>query len=374
MDFGFTPQNEAFRQEVRQFLEENVTPELRAELAARGEEGTAGPLLREFRRKLGEKGWAGMSWPKEYGGQEKDRIDQFVFEEEMVRAKVGFGLGGLEQAIAIMTAGSDEQKQYFLPRLVTGEVSFALGYTEPSGGTDLASLQTRAEADGDDFVINGQKMFTSGAHNSTHLYLMARTDPTLPKHRGISIFLVPMDTPGITVTPLWTIVGTRTNMVYLDDVRVHRSALLGELNRGWYIGSAALNLGRGGAGRYHENVEAFEGILDYVRETRLNGHRLADEPAVRERLAELYCEAQVARLLLWRQMSLEKRGIYNPPYEVSASKVWGPEFWVKSTQVITQILGPYGQLAAGSDVAPQDGWFARKYLGAARATFAHGGV
>lgn len=138
MDFGFTPENEAFRQEVRQFLEENITPELRAELAARGEEGTAGPLLREFRRKLGEKGWAGMSWPKEYGGQEKDRIDQFVFEEEMVRAKVGFGLGGLEQAIAIMTAGSEEQKQYFLPRLVTGEVSFALGYTEPSGGTDLA--------------------------------------------------------------------------------------------------------------------------------------------------------------------------------------------------------------------------------------------
>ncbi len=111
-----------------------------------------------------------------------------------------------------------------------------------------------------------------------------------------------------------------------------------------------------------------------MKETRFNGHRLADEPAVRERLAELYCEAQVARLLLWRQMSLEKRGIYNPPYEVSASKVWGPEFWVKSTQVITQILGPYGQLAAGSDVAPRDGWFARKYLGAARATFAHGGV
>ena len=141
-----------------------------------------------------------------------------------------------------------------------------------------------------------------------------------------------------------------------------------------YIGSAALNLGRGGAGRYHENVEAFEAIVDYVKETRRNGNTLAEEPAVRERLAELYCEAQVARLFLWRQMSLEKRGNFNPPYEVSASKVFGPEFYVKSTQVITQILGPYGQLAEGSELAPQDGWYARKYLGAARTTFAHGGV
>lgn len=323
-----------------------------------------------------------MSWPKEYGGQERDRVDQFIFEEEMARAQLGFGLGGLEQvagvmleqAAAIMLAGGEAQKEYFLPRLTTGEVRFALGYTEPSGGTDLAALQTRAEEDGDDFVINGQKMFTTSAHSCTHLYLMARTDPNLPKHRGISIFLVPIETPGITVTPLWTIVGGRTNMVFLDDVRVPRTALLGEKNRGWYIGAAALNLGRGGAGRYHENVEAFEAIVRYVKETRFNGRSLADEPAVRERLAELYCEAQVCRLFLWRQMSLERRGEFNPPYEVAASKVFGPEFYVKSSQLITQILGPYGQLAEGSERAPQDGWFARKYLGAARTTFAHGGV
>lgn len=373
MDFGFTPENEAFRQEVRRFLAENVTPELRAELDEQ-QDGKPGPHTREFRRKLGERGWIGMSWPREYGGEERDRIDQFVFEEEMIRAKVGIGLGGLEQAAAIMTAGSEEQKKHFLPGLISGDISFALGYTEPSGGTDLASLQTRADEDGDEFVINGQKMFTSTAHNCTHIYLMARTDPNLPKHRGISIFLVPIETPGITVTPLWTIVGGRTNMVYFDDVRVHRTALLGEKNRGWYIGSAALNLGRGGAGRYHENVEEFEAVVRYVKETRFNGHALADEPEIRERLAELYCEAQVARLFLWRQMSLEQRGEFNPPYEVSSSKVFGPEFYVKSSQIITQILGPYGQLAAGSELAPQNGWYARKYLGAARTTFAHGGV
>jgi 3-oxocholest-4-en-26-oyl-CoA dehydrogenase alpha subunit len=373
MDFGFTPENEAFRQEVREFLAEHVTPELRAELDDQ-QEGRAGPLAQEFRRKLGERGWIGMSWPREYGGQECDRVDQFIFEEEMIRAKVGLSLGGLEQAAAIMTAGTEEQKQYFLPGLVSGEVSFALGYTEPSGGTDLASLQTRAEEDGDYFVINGQKMFTSAAHNCSHIYLMARTDPEMPKHRGISIFLVPIETPGITVTPLWTIVGGRTNMVYLDDVRVPRTALLGEKNRGWYIASAALNLGRGGAGRYYENVEEFESIVEYVKEARRNGHSLAEEPALQERLAELYCEAQVCRLFLWRQMSLERRGEFNPPYEVSSSKVFGPEFYVKSSQIITQILGPYGQLEKGSEVAPKDGWYARKYLGAARTTFAHGGV
>lgn len=373
MDFGFTPENESFRREVREFLAEHITPELRAELDEQ-QEGRAGPLAREFRRRLGEKGWIGMSWPSEYGGQERDRVDQFIFEEEMIRAKVGLSLGGLEQAAAIMTAGAEEQKQYFLPGLVSGEVSFALGYTEPSGGTDLASLQTRAEEDGDYFVINGQKMFTSAAHNCSHIYLMARTDPDLPKHRGISIFLVPIETPGITVTPLWTIVGGRTNMVYLDDVRVPRTALLGEKNRGWYIASAALNLGRGGAGRYHENVEEFESIVEYVKEARRNGHPLADEPALQERLAELYCEAQVCRLFLWRQMSLERRGEFNPPYEVSSSKVFGPEFYVKSSQIITQILGPHGQLAQGSEHAPKDGWYARKYLGAARTTFAHGGV
>src|SRR5688572_24824389 len=251
MDFGFTPENEKLREEVKQFIKEHSTPELMEELAGETEGGSGGPRVKEVRQKVADKGWLAMSWPKEYGGLNANRMDQFIVEEAFTRAKMGVGLGAtFEQAGAIMTAGTEEQKRYFLPRMLTGEVSFAMGYTEPTGGTDLASLKTRAEEDGDFYVINGQKMFTSAAHNCTHIYLMTRTDPDLPKHRGISIFLVPIETPGITYTPLWTLTGGRTNMLYLDNVRVPRTSMLGEKNRGWYVAAAALNLGRGGSTRY----------------------------------------------------------------------------------------------------------------------------
>ncbi len=373
MDFGFSGENEALRDEVRKFIRENTSPELLAELKA-STEGHAGPLVAALRQRVADKGWLAMSWPPEYGGLQASRVEQFIVEEEFVRANVGVGLGTtFEQAGAIMAAGTEEQKRFFLPRMLTGEVSFAMGYTEPSGGTDLASLQTRAKEDGDEFVINGQKMYCSAAHYASHVYLMTRTDPDLPKHRGISIFLVPMDTPGISVTPLWTLPGGRTNMLYLDNVRVPRDMMLGERNRGWYIAAAALNLGRGGAFRYYEYVEELERAIEFIKTRRFNGRSLAEEPEIRQSLAELYTEAQVCRLFLWRNISFDMRGI-NPPYEISSQKLWGPEFWVKSSQVITQILGPYAQLIEGSDLTPEDGWFVRKYLGAARGTFAHGGV
>jgi 3-oxocholest-4-en-26-oyl-CoA dehydrogenase alpha subunit len=373
MDFGFTPDNEAFRSEVRQFIAEHVTPELRDELERWRREGP-GPLTRALFRKLADKQWIGMSWPKQYGGQERDPIDQYIFEEEFVRARVPLEVGNIiEQAPAIMMAGTEEQKRYFLPRMVRGEVILALGYTEPSGGTDLASLRTRAEEADGGFVINGQKTFTSAAHYCTHIYLMARTDPTRPKHRGISIFLVPIDTPGITVRPLWTLTGGRTNEVFLEDVRVPKTALLGEKNQGWYVASAALNLGRAGARRYYTYVAAFEAIVRFVRDQRFDGRSLADEPAIRDRLAELYCEAQVCRLFTLRSLAMVKRGI-NPPYEISSEKVWGPDFHVRSTELITQVLGPYGQLWEGSPLAAEGGDFARQYVGAMVSTFGHGSV
>lgn len=373
MDFGYTPENEAFRQEVRRFLAENVTPALRAELDKGRREGL-GPLTRELFLKLGRQGWIGMSWPQEHGGQGRDPVDQYIFEEEIVRAKVPLDIGNIiEQAPAISMAGTEAQKTYFLPRISRGEVIFALGYTEPSGGTDLASLKTRAVEEGDGFVINGQKVFTSAAHYATHIYLLARTDPGLPKHQGLSIFLIPMDTPGITVRPLWTLTGGRTNEVFLEDVRVPGTALLGEKNRGWHIASTALNLGRAGARRYYTYVAAFESIVRFLKEQKLGGHSLADDPAVRDKLAELYCEAQVCRLFTLRSLSMVRRGI-NPSYEVSSEKVWGPDFHVKSTEIITQILGPYAQLWEGSPLAPDGGEFAKQYVGAMVSTFGHGSV
>ena len=372
MDFGFTDENDRLREDVRAFIRDNITPEIREEDRAHVE-ARPGPLQEEVQRKFASRGWVGMSWPKEYGGQDANRVDQFIVEEEVVRSRSGLSLGNLEQAAAIMTAGTEQQKEYFLPRLLNGEVFFALGYTEPTGGTDLASLQTRAVEDGDDYVINGTKMFCSAAHACTHIYLMTRTDPDLPKHRGISIFLVPIETPGITVTPLWTLPGGRTNMLYLEDVRVPRTAMLGEKNRGWYVASAALNLGRGGAGRYYEYVEELERAIEFLKQTDFDGHSIMDDPDIRERVAELYTEAQVCRLFLWRNISFEARNI-NPAYEISSQKVWGPEFWIKSSQAVTQIMGPYAQLTEESEFAPDDGWYVKKYLGGGRGTFAHGGV
>ena len=197
MDFGYTPEQESLRQEVLQFIEEHVTPEVLVELEAGiVEEGGRGPLYMELRNKIAERGWAGISWPKAYGGQGGSRIDQYIVEEEFARVDISVGGAG-SGAPVILAAGTEEQKKYFLPGLISGEISFALGYTEPQAGADLAGLQCRAVRDGDFYIINGQKMYTSRAHYASHIYLMARTDPDAPRHRGISIFIFPMDTPAL---------------------------------------------------------------------------------------------------------------------------------------------------------------------------------
>ena len=370
MDFAFTANNETFRQEVRDFLADHVSDDMRLEMKAAAEGGGLGELTKALILAIGEQGWIGMSWPEEYGGRNADLIDQYIFEEELARARVPLNLGNfIEQAPAIMVAGTNAQKAYFIPRMVRGEVTFALGYSEPSGGTDLAGLKTRAIEGEAGFIINGQKVFTTRAEQSSHIYLMARTDPDAARHDGISIFLVPMDTPGITVRPLWTLPGGRTNEVFFEDVQVPKDTLLGELNKGWYIGAAALNLGRAGARRYCIYVSPFEDLLRYLREDP-HGQNLAEDPVVRDRVAELHCEAQVARLFTMRSLSMVRRGI-NPPYEISAEKVWGPEFQVKATETASQIMGAYHQLWDGA-LAPAEGNFPRQYVSAMVSTFGHG--
>ena len=370
MDFGFSEENEAFRAGIKAFIAENVSPAIIQEMQDGAHGAGIGPLTRDLILKIGERGWIGMSWPKEYGGLEADIIDQYIFEEELARARVPLNLGNfIEQAPAIMKAGTEAQKKYFLPRLVRGEVTFALGYSEPSGGTDLASLKTRAVEDDDGYVINGQKVFTTRAESSSHIYLMARTDPDAPKHQGISIFLVPMDTPGITVRPLWTLPGGRTNEVFLEDVRVSKDTMLGQKNGGWNIGASALNLGRAGARRYCIYVSPFEDLLKYLQTDEL-GRDIAKDPVTQDKVAELYCEAQVARLFTMRSLSMVRRG-QNPPYEISSEKIWGPEFQVRTTEAASQILGAYHQLWDG-DGAPDGGNFPRQYVNAMVSTFGHG--
>ncbi len=383
MEFAYTPEQEALRKDVQDFIAEHVTQEVLDELE-RSREGVRGAHYSELIRKAAERKWIGIAWPVEYGGQGGSRMDQYIVEEEFGRLGIAVGGAG-SGAPAILAAGTEGQKQHFIPGLISGEIIFALGFTEPQAGADLAGLQCRAVRDGDEYVINGQKMYTSAAHYATHLYLMARTDLDAPRHRGISIFLVPMDTPGISVRPLWTIqndppapVGTtygmsRTNETFLEDVRVPASAMLGEENAGWYVGAMGLNLDRVGASRYLISVQRDEDIVNCVKGNDFGGHSPAEDPAVLDKLAELWIEAQVCRLMTMRSMSLVERG-GDFTYEGSAEKVWAPEHGVHTTEAITQILGPYAQLLNGSDEAIENGVFAHNVMGAFQSGINHGSV
>ncbi len=383
MEFAYTAEQEALQEEVQQFIADNVTKDVREEIE-NTDEMSQGPLVRDLRKKVAAKGWVGISWPKEYGGQDGSRIDQYIVEEEFSRIGVGVGGAG-SGAPAILAAGTEEQKKTLLPGLISGEITLALGFTEPQAGTDLASLQCRAVRDGDDFVINGQKMYTSSAHYASHIYLMARTDPDAPKHRGISIFIFPMNTPGITVRPLWTIqndppapIGTtygqrRTNETFFEDVRVPATCMLGEENQGWYVGAMGLNLDRVGASRYLISVRRDEDIINWAKENDLGGHDVSQDPAIRDRLAELWIEAQVCRLMTMRSMSLMERGD-TFTYEGAAEKVWAPEHGVRTTETISQILGPYAQLMSTSEEAIEHGLFAHNLLGSFQSGINHGSV
>ena len=383
MDFGYVSSQQALRQEVRDFIAENMTQDVVEEVHGRGEDGR-GPLMNDLFKKIGERGWLGISWPKEYGGQGGDRLTQYLVEEEFARVGLSVGGGG-SGAPAIMAAGTQEQKDYYIPRIIKGEISFAQGFTEPSGGADLASLQCRAVEDGDEFVINGQKIYTSSAHVSTHLYLMARTDPEAPKHRGISIFLLPMDTPGITVRPLWTIqndppapegttYGTpRTNETFYENVRIPKSSLLGELNMGWYVGAMGLNLDRVGASRYLISVRRDEDIVNLAKSDSSEYLNIKNNPTVRDKVAEMWIEAQVCRLMTWRSMSIVESG-GNFTYEGSAEKVWAPEHGLRATEAYAQMLGPYGQLLNTSANNVESGLFAHNLLGAFQSGINHGSV
>jgi len=388
MDFGYSPEQEALRRDVRAFIAEHMTEAVRTEMEGLSEGFGVSPgrhtgkLVNDLFKKIGERGWLGISYPKEYGGQGGDRMTQYIVEEEFARENISLGLGG-SGAPAILAAGTDEQKRHFIPKLISGEFSFALGFTEPHAGADLASLQCRAVRDGDEYVINGQKMYTSAAHMATHMYLMARTNPNLPKHRGISIFLFPMDTPGITVRPLWTIqndppapIGTtygtpRTNETFFDDVRIPASCMLGKENEGWRVGAMGLNLDRVGAARYLISVRRDEDIVNFVKQNKFDGYSPASDPAIRDKIAELWIEAQVCRLMTMRSMSIVEHG-GNFTYEGSAEKVWAPEHGVRTTEAISQMLGPYAQLLNGSPHAVEHGVFAHNLMGAFQSGINHG--
>ena len=347
---------------------------LRAELRDRPSGGIEGwRFYRGFIKKLAERGWLTLAWPKEWGGQGASHMMQLVYNEEIAYHDApAIDLGTDRVGPTIMLYGTEEQKQRFLPPIVRAEVVWCQGFSEPGAGSDLASLQTRAVEDGDAFVINGTKIWTSLAQLADWMILLARTDPNAPKHKGISYFLVDMKTPGITVRPLVDMLGRQTfNQVFFDNVRVPRDCLLGELNRGWYIATTTLDFERSGIQRVMGGYRTYEQLVAYARETRRDGRPILAQPAVRHRLAELKIEFEVGRLLAYRVAWLQSQGQV-PNYEASVSKLYGSELTQRLANVGVHLLGLGGQLAPGSPWAPLQGRIESLYLNAGSLTIAAG--
>ncbi|MGQ9572799.1 MAG: acyl-CoA dehydrogenase family protein [Dehalococcoidia bacterium] len=365
MDFRFSPEEEAFRQELRGWLKENVPPDWEGVFLE--EDDKEWRQGRAFIKKLAQKGWVAPSWPKEYGGMEASPALQLVYNEEMGYHRAP--IGSIVQAVgyigpAILFFGTEEQKKQHLPPITAGQTVWCQGFSEPEAGSDLASLKCRAVRDGDDYVINGDKIWTSNAHRSDWCILLARTDPAAPKHKGISFFLVDMKTPGITIQPIINMANVHSfNQVFFEDVRVPKSALLGQENQGWYIAAMTLDFERSTlvAAGVSMATRSLADLASYCRETKIDGRRLVDDPLVRHKLAEMAIEIEVGKYMVYRVVSQQAR---KEPGSIEAAvcKLYNTEMDVRVANTGIEILGLYGQLQKDSKWARLMGRFQKSYM------------
>jgi 3-oxocholest-4-en-26-oyl-CoA dehydrogenase alpha subunit len=343
-----TTEELALRAELRAYFADLLTDEVRHALDSEGE---GGEVFRSLVRRMGKDGWLGIGWPKEYGGQGRPTSDQFIFFTEVQRARAPFPFVTLNTVgPTIMRYGTEEQKSFFLSGILAGEINFAIGYTEPGAGTDLASLRTRAVLDGDEWTINGNKIFTSGADQADYIWLASRTDPDAPKHKGISIFLVPTSSPGFSCTPLVTVGGVATTASYYDNVRVPRSALIGDLNEGWRLITGQLNHERVGLAA----VGALAQRLWTETAAWVVDHGSADVGWVQADLARTYALLQAQKLLNWRMTAAVAADTLGPA-DSSAVKVFGTESTVEIYRRLLGVVGAAGYMSPGSPGAALHG-------------------
>jgi alkylation response protein AidB-like acyl-CoA dehydrogenase len=349
VDFRFTSEEQAFRQEVIDFLDENLPPELEGvneDQIVNDDEifNTA----QVFLKRLSARGWLCPHWPKEYGGAGMSIMEQVIFKEEMSYrdAPTNIGPGVNQIGSTLLVHGTEEQKQRFLPPTASGDIIWCLGYSEPGAGSDLASLQTTAVLDGDDYVINGQKIWTSWATRADWMLIMARTNPEAPKHRGLTIFLLDMKSPGVTVRPITDMAG-RTGFInqdFFDNVRVPRENMVGELDRGWYVGVTLLDYERSNIASGASARREFQRFLQFTLENKdQTGRRLFDIPAVRQKMVEHKIAIEVGIYMSYRVASLQNRGLV-PNHEASVAKLYYTDLHHKFNEMRLGVLGLYGQL------------------------------
>ena len=363
MDFTYSPEEEAFRKEVKDWLAENMK-ELPEWWNRRD---IAGPEIdsdeyHEFslwwHRKLYDAGFVGIAWPKEYGGRGATLMEQVVFNEEMAKHRApgptnGHALGWCGPAI--LGSGTEEQKKRFIPKMLSAEEIWCTLYSEPEAGSDMANVQTRAVEDGDDFVINGQKVWTSGGHRADWAVLLARTDPDAPKHRGLSYLIIDMHSPGITLRPLVQITGHADfNETFLDDVRIPKHQILGEQNKGWYVAMRAMEFERSGLGASVMRENTIKDLIKITKEIKRNGQPLTKDPVIRQKLAQFYVESTVLKYMGLRTLTRQLRG-ETPGAEAVVAHVLGVEHGQRLQDFAMHLQGPYSQFMRGSKYAIEHG-------------------
>ncbi|GAA2358361.1 acyl-CoA dehydrogenase family protein [Dactylosporangium salmoneum] len=352
MFLEYTDEQHQLRRELRAYFARLLTPEVREAIGGMNEDR---PAYREVVRQMGRDGWLGLGWPTEYGGQGRPAVDQYILFDEVQRAGAPFPFVTINNiGPTIQRFGTEEQKRTYLPGMLTGDVLFAIGYTEPDSGTDLASLKTRAVLDGDDWVINGNKVFTSGASQADYIWLACRTDPAEPRHHGISIVIVSTSDPGFSSTPIATSGLTHTNVTYYSDVRAPRENLVGELHGGWKLINSQLGHERVGLAAFGGRTEQlWEDVADWCRQDQGAG-RPVDQPWVRHDLARTYVEIEAMRLLNWKLAVLGEAQSPDPA-SAAVAKVFGTETHDRVCRTLLGAVGPLATRRPGSAGAPLDG-------------------
>jgi len=348
MRISYTPEQEELRRELRTYFSKLITPERREALMATGGEYGTGNIYRETVSQMGRDGWLALGWPTEYGGQARSAMDQLIFTDEaaIAGAPVPF-LTINSVAPTIMAFGTEEQKKFFLPKIAAGDLHFSIGYSEPGAGTDLAALRTTAVRDGEDYVINGQKMWTSLIQYADYVWLAVRTNTEAKKHRGISVLIVPTSAEGFSWTPVHTMAGTTTSATYYQDVRVPVANRVGEENAGWKLVTNQLNHERVALVSAQPIFTALHQVREWAQNTKdARGERLIDSEWVQLNLARVHAKAEYLKLINWELASAE--AVAPSPADASAAKVFGTEMATEAYRLLMEILGPSATLRQDS--------------------------
>ncbi|QIK66315.1 acyl-CoA dehydrogenase [Nocardioides sp. HDW12B] len=376
MHIALTPEQEALRAELREYFADLVTDEVRAGLsAATGEFGDTA-VYKDVIRRIGRDGWLGIGWPAEYGGQDRSMVDQLIFSDAAAVAGVPIPYLTLNTVgPTIMRYGTPEQKEHFLPRILTGDLHFSIGYSEPDSGTDLASLKTRARRDGEDWVIDGQKMWTSLVQYADWIWLACRTDPDLPRHKGLSMILVPADAAGFSYTPVHTVAGVSTSATYYEGVRVPATNLVGELNGGWPLMTNQLNHERVALTSAAPLQHSIRLVREWAQQTKDpgTGGRVIDAEWVQVLLGRAHARAEMLALMNWKIASAGKDGGEDlSPADASATKVYGSELATQVYRSLMEVVGPNSVVHADSPAAVVRGRLERYHRSSLVMTFGGG--